>query len=632
MRKIRFWLMDLKYDILDHKRLWLSRLFFGLGPFITYIAVEILNNNNPFTSIELWRVLWNFVWYIVIFAFFWLVTGRRRRAGAITAMAVCFVFGLINHYVLRFRGTMFFPIDILSARTAANVSSGYNYTPDAQIWGAAAIAAAYILLWVFAFREKKGAKRAGKLYTGIVGGVLAAFLFTFFCTGFLPAINLYAEQWVTQRNGFVFNFMLSLRYSFVSEPEGYSLDVVEEIQEEVHETLLEERREEPSPTPEPVPEETVTRPTNIILIMNESFSDLSVFENYETNRDPLTFIHSMEENTVKGWFYSPVFGGGTANVEYEVLTGNPSHFLPNGTVAYQLYVDSDTPSLATVAGDQGYTTYAFHPYLASGWNRMQAYEYLGFDHQLYDEDVEDPKYVRDFISDESDFDMIKSITEREEGPVFLFNVTMQNHSGYGKAWTNLPRLISATGAIDDADSTVDQYLCLVNLTDRAFREMVEYYADCGEPTLIAMFGDHQPPLSTEFYELLMGGTAEELSNQEMLEKYKTPFVIWANYDIPEQQDLELSGSFFGLLVSDLAGLERTEYMEFVAQVMESVPVIHDLGYITAEGEFVESFAELSPERQELLSQYEFMAYHNQFDREDEDAFYEVPVDWDESID
>lgn len=629
MRSIRAWLWSLKYDILDNKRLWLSRLFFALGPFAAYTAVEILNGNAPFGSIELWRVLWNFVWYIVIFAFFWLITGRRRGAGAVTAVIVCFVFGLINHYVLRFRGTMFFPIDILAVRTAANVSAGYDYTPDAQIWGAAAILLAYILIWVFAFREKKGSRRAGKRFTCAVAGVLAVFLFVFFGTGFLPAINLYAEQWVTQRNGFVFNFMLSLRYSFVSEPDGYTLDVVEDIQEEVRKDL-EEQQEEVSVSEED--EAADTRPTNIIIIMNESFSDLSVFENYGVNEDPLAFIHGMEENTVKGWFYSPVFGGGTANVEYEVLTGNPAHFLPNGTIAYQLYVDSDMPSLAVAAADQGYTTYAFHPYLSSGWNRVQAYEYLGFEHQLYDEDVEEPKLVRDFISDESDFDMIKSITEAEEGSVFIFNVTMQNHSGYGKEWTNLPMSISAAGEIDGADSTVDQYLCLMDLTDEAFRELTEYYENCDEPTLIAMFGDHQPPLSTEFYEKLMGGTAEELTSRELLEKYKTPFVIWANYDIPEQQGLELSGSFFGLLVSDLAGLERTEYMEFIAQVMESVPVIHDLGYITADGEFVESFEELSPEQQELLNEYEFMAYHNQFDREEGDEFYELPVDWDESID
>lgn len=622
MRKIRYWLWDLKYDILDHKRLWLSRLFFVLGPFITYTAAEILNGNNPFTSIELWRVLWNIVWYIVIFAFFWLVTGRRRRAGAITASVICFGFGLVNHYVLRFRGTMFFPIDILAIRTAANVSKGYDYTPDAQIWGAAAILAVYVLVWVFALRENKDARRAGRLYTGVVAGVLAAFLFTFFCTGFLPAINLYAEQWVTQRNGFVFNFMLSLRYSFVSEPEGYSPEAVEEIREEVIEKLIAERGEE----------EAVTRPTNIIVIMNESFSDLSIFENYDVTRDPLEYIHSMEENTVKGWFYSPVFGGGTANVEYEVLTGNPSCFLPNGTVAYQLYVDSDTPSLATIAGGLGYTTYAFHPYLASGWNRMQAYEYLGFDHQLYDGDVEDPKLVRDFISDESDFDTIRSITEAEEGPTFIFNVTMQNHSGYGKAWTNLPRSVSAAGAIDGADSTVDQYLCLVDLTDKAFKELIEYYAASDEPTLIAMFGDHQPPLSTEFYEVLMGSPAEEQSSREKLQKYKTPFVIWANYDIPEEQDVHISGNYFGLLVADLAGLERSGYLEFVARVMEAVPVIHDLGFITADGEFVETVGELSPEIRELLQEYEIMAYHNQFDRKEDDEFYEIPVSPDKSMD
>ena len=636
MTPIKHRLWDLKWDIRSNRRLWASRLWFLLGILITYTAVELLAGNAPVGDIEFWRILWNWLWYLVIFAFFWLVTGRRRCAGGVTASILCFVLGLVNHYVIRFRGTMFFPIDVLSWRTAANVAAGYDYTPDGAVWGALALVAVYVLVGLLAFRDKKAGRRKKRPFTIVVAGALAAFLFTFFCTGFLPAINLYAQQWNTRSNGFVFNFMLALRYSYVSEPDDYSEELVEEIQEEVHEEIVEEmeeqrqeQQEQPEQPVDPV-EETEVKP-NIIIIMNESFADLSIFDALETNLDPLEFIHSMEENTISGWFYSPVFGGGTANVEYEVLTCNPAAFLPSGAVAYQLYLDCETPSLASVLGEHGYTSYAFHPYLASGWNRVQAYEYLGFDVQLYDEDVADPLIVRKYISDQSDFETLISITEQEEAPVFIYNVTMQNHSGYGEEWTNLPHSIQAEVNGKAGSNELEQYLNLVNLSDEAFEDLTAYYSTCEEPTVIAMFGDHQPPLSEELYTAFLGGTNAELSSEALLEKYKTPFVIWANFDLEEQTGVTVSGSYFGPLVLEAAGVEMTEYMELVAAVRESIPVIHDLGYITAGGEFVRRRDELNEGQQELLDAYEIMAYHNQFEREGDSEFYEDPIEWDESL-
>ncbi len=93
-------------------------------------------------------------------------------------------------------------------------------------------------------------------------------------------------------------------------------------------------------------------------------------------------------------------------MEFEYLTGFTSLFQPPHTVAYQLYMEEGMPSLAALAGSQGYETTAFHPYKSSGWNRVLAYDYLDFDHQMYEEDVENPWYIRHYISDLSDYDMV----------------------------------------------------------------------------------------------------------------------------------------------------------------------------------------------------------------------------------
>lgn len=446
-----------------------------------------------------------------------------------------------------------------------------------------------------------------------VAVVLAGFLFCYFCTPMLQHFNIYAEQWLTQKNGFIFNFMTALRYSSMAEPEGYEKDEIEQFKLDYTEAFAEETQ----------PRYSDTEPVNVIIIMNESWADLSIYENYWVNGDTMENVNALEENTISGYMYSPVSGGGTASVECEVLTGNPYLFIPGGTVAYQLFMDSDSPSLASLFDAQeGTASYAFHPYLASGWNRPQAYDYMGFDTQLFDDDMVDPEYVRNYISDEYNFRVLTEITEAEEGDTFIFNVTMQNHSGYNQGWKNLDHGLHLMGELYGTSSTAEQYINLADLTDEAFAELIEYYENCDEPTIIAMFGDHQPPLSDEFFEDLLGKPTNELTDEERLIEFQVPFVIWANYDIPEAEEVLCSTNYFGVMVSDLAGLERTPYMDFVASVAESLPVIHKLGFITDEGEFIDDRDDLSPEDAALLDTYEMLAYNYYFDREQGDEFFE----------
>ena len=132
--------------------------------------------------------------------------------------------------------------------------------------------------------------------------------------------------------------------------------------------------------------------------MNESFTDMSIYDKLQINGETLPFYNSLSENTIKGWMYSPVTGGGTANVEYEFLTGNSTAFLPSGTVPYQLYVKDRQASLVSLMSELGYETTAFHPYVSSGWNRPLVYSYMGFDHQIFEDDMQNPEYVRGYIS------------------------------------------------------------------------------------------------------------------------------------------------------------------------------------------------------------------------------------------
>ena len=584
-------------DLEEHPGKWASRLVFLLGPWACLWMVEILNENNIFKDLDDWQVLMNMVFYYSIFIALRLLLGRNRRAAAL-GTCLCFLFGLVNHYVLRFRGRILFPADITGWRTAANVAKGFDYSADSYMIQASILLVAYLALVFYCVPQRKRARiclpAALILWTVILG-----YGYAFFCTGMLPALDIYTQQWVTQRNGFLLNFSIALRYSSVDKPEGYSKDTVLELMEQY-----------PG-----VPGDPEQRPVNIVVIMNESFGDLTVFDGLDASEDPTPFLHSMEENTIQGWMYSSVTGGGTATIEFEYLTGFTSLFQPPHTVAYQLYVEEDMPSLAALAGSQGYATTAFHPYKSSGWNRVLAYQYLDFDRQMYEEDVPDPYIIRSYISDKSDYEMICRSTQAEDTS-FFFNVTMQNHSGYAQGWYNLPRTIQLPERLRSADHTAEQFLALMRESDKALEELISYYSQCEEPTLVVFFGDHQPPLTNAFYEVLYGKRLSERTTEEVMQQYAVPFFIWANYDIPEQRDVVISPNFLGVLTAQTAGLPLTGYMEFLADLYDVMPAVTPVGFVTSDGQFLKK-SELSQEQKDWLWRYEILNYCGMVDLFDE---------------
>lgn len=622
------------------RRCWrpaLTRLVFWIGPLVSLLMVEIMNEKNPFTNLNTTEWAMNLALYLVIWSLLWLALGRRRRTAAVGA-SLFFFLGLVNHYVLEFKGRVLFPNDIVGWRTAANVAGTYDFTPDRYIWGALGVLAAYLLLVkLLALPQEKRSTFRKKWMNWLLLAAAVAYCVAFFFSPWLPQAGIKTQQWKTQSNGWLLNFSIALRYSQVDKPDNYSLDSVYTLtqslaDEESAMTLLDDPYMESQYDPDTWDEDGTAiapagklvndpdgiQPVNIICIMNESFADLSVFDCFTADCDAIPFYHSLQENTIKGWMYSPVTGGGTASVEYEFLTGNSISFLPPGTVAYQLYVKDNMPSLISWANALGFETTTFHPYEASGWNRVEVYGDFGADNQLYNTDVEEPQYVRSYISDACDYDVLKSITEKAEGDKqFIFNVTMQNHGGYKQGWFNLPRDVLLTGTLEGVSEYTEQYLALMRESDRALEDLLGYYSQVEEPTMIVFFGDHQGSLSDWFYAKLYGKELDDRDMEELERQYITPFFLWANYDIDEAQDVMISSNYLGALLGQVSNYPTTGYMDFLAKLYETLPVVNKVGYITADGQIAETAEELPEDVQGLLGQYETLSYYNLFQREEE---------------
>jgi len=587
-----------------------SRAVFLLGPWASYLMVEYLNNNSPFDSLTAEQVALNLIWYYVIYWVTRMLVGRKGVAAA-AASGFCFAFGLINHYVLTFRGRVIFPCDVLTIRTALNVAGDFDYTPDKNVWLAAGLLAAYwgLILLSHLIYRRRGRQRLRRRTVFGSCALIAVFCYVFFFTGLLPAIGIYAQQWKTQANGFLLNFTTALRYSFVEKPENYSAEAAQSIAD---------RYQSDDGT-----FDDAQQPTNLIVIMNESFADLAAsFPNLELSQDPLSFYHSMTENTVKGMMVSPVTGGGTANVEFEYLTGDSLAFLPSSTVAYQLYLYNGAPSLVSSLKSLGYAASAFHPYLASGWNRTSVYPWLGFENSYFIDDVKSPRYIRQYVSDSSDYDQLYRWTDGTDGPTFLFNVTMQNHSGYAQGWNNLDRSVEVANASLGSNSIDAQYFSLIKESDDAIQELIAHYSKSSERTMIVFFGDHQPPLGNSFYEKLYGKALDDRTTAEVLQQYEVPFFIWANYDIPEKTNLRISSNFLSVLTEQLANLPMSGYDKLRAELSDVLPVATTVGFVTADGTVTDRESALPESTQKLYEDYRIMAYNHLFDkRHHPDGFY-----------
>ena len=360
------------------------------------------------------------------------------------------------------------------------------------------------------------------------------------------------------------------------------------------------------------------QPTNIICIMNESLSDLAVDGNFTTNIDYFPFLNNLTENTVKGKLCMPVFGAMTSNSEFEFLVGDSMYMMPRGSVAYQFYVNPGVRSMVSTVQDQGYTAVAMHPYPAENWNRRICYKNMGFNEFLDISAYEGRDELRNYISDLSDFKVIAEYVEKKANPddkLFLFNVTMQNHGGYATPYANFDQEVWLTGDMEGKYPEADMYLSLVKKSDEAFEWLVNYFSQCDQPTMIVMFGDHQPGIEDEFFDEAMGVESTKVPNEQKVCWYETPFVIWTNYDQPSEDIGRLGAIYLSSYVLQRANLSLTPYNEFLLQLSEKLPVIHHLGIWESDGTY-HSWEDADSgdyDWKEQLLEYEKLVYNHSLD-------------------
>lgn len=573
----------------------LFALVIPLGCFYTF---ETLTHQMS-TMIELAKRL-NIAFYYWLFLFVFFIAGRTSISMAICVSAIAII-GVGNYFVVMFRSNPIVPWDIYSFETAMSVADNYVFSVD---WALAEHIAMFILMLIVGVRTNIRLNK--KILRPIL--TVAMCIPAYFYISYLWQDNLerntglndtlFNAKYMHSKDGFFVSFILDIHFLQIEEPKNYS--------DEYALSLLNEQEVEKVETPEELPD--------IIAIMDETFSDPAVLGEFETNKDYMPFVHSILRgevaNTISGYADVSVLGGNTANSEFEFLTGNSMAFFPNGSVPYLQYIRDGISTIVPQLEEYGYTTYGTHPYRAKGWNREFIYDLMGFDYSYFQGSFPFEDKLRNYVSDEADFKSILEWRNNTEGPFFMFNVTMQNHSNYGGDFDNFDPQIVAKFKNTYSNKYLNKYLSLMYETDQDVASLLSELSQSDRKTIVVFWGDHQPndyvvrPIYKEY-----GLDFDNQTYEQQQQRQKTPFFIWANYDIQEQTNVEISLNYLNILLFETAGLQLDEYQTFRKNLWQGqIPMMNAVGYRNDDGDLVE-YDDAPEEIQNLLNEYQNIQYY-----------------------
>lgn len=516
------------------------------------------------------------------------------RLVSIVWLVFCWGVGMANCAVYQFRGNLITLSDVFSIGTALDVAGNYSFEITPRMLTVTVILAITLLLLLRARVEKGSMRRWQVRVLMLALAVVTAWRPAVLMQTLLP--STYGLEGAYFK-GLLMNALTEVKLLRVSEPEDYDLETVQQLLEE---------SEENAPAGDTASEDS----PHVIVIMVEALSDLTVAGDFETSEPVMPFTENFLKETIHGYALSPVFGGGTCNSEWEFLTGNSNAYVPYHANVYRLYTRTATNSIVQVFNNMGYTTVGMHPYHAKNWDRLRVYPQLGFEETYFLEDLDWGETVRGLVSDRA---YVSKVIERfesrdEDEKMFIFGVTMQNHSDY--TWEGLEQTVQVVG-LDQDYPDVNQYLSLLQLTDKAIEDLITYFKASDERVQIVLFGDHQPGVSSEFY--------DEIGVDEIQDKYLVPYFLWKNYEEDAAEMPVTSLNYLSVMMMESMGVEMPAYYDFLSALREVVPAVNRYGYVIdgvntpleeAQGEILE-----------MLNQYEMIQYANMFDEEADPALF-----------
>ena len=523
----------------------------------------------------------------MLLALIWAVVDTvTRLAPLATFVSGCagLVPAAVNFYTLQLRGEPFLPWDLTQVKEAAGVAAaaGLKVQPG-MVW-AGGVLLALTVLSHFLYRRRGRPALPVRLVS--IAASLAALLALVFGVFLQPAVTqsfgIYPDAWMQDRYyrwyGVITGFMTNLTNLEIDEPEGYSEEAVNTLLDETEAAgAIRTGPNFPDSYAARTDPAAIEKEPTIIYVMDESYWDVSELEQYSVtfDTDISPNLHALQQTSAHGRVYSPSFGGGTCDVEFEALTGYSVGFLPSGCKPYQQHVTHPMFALPSYLKDRGYQTAAVHCYYAKYWSRNTAYPNLGFDDFISLEDMRGVEKVRGYywkgglVTDASMGEQIireyETLKAASDAPVFLHAVTMQNHTNYNAA--NYPddqrvHITSAPAGLKASTvGALEDFATGVRDADALLGQLVGYFSQVDEPVILVFWGDHYNPIDSGYDVYTATGYASADSSDPRL--HQTTLLMWSNYS-SQPVDLGTIAAYeISPVMMDLFGLDQPLYFQYL---------------------------------------------------------------------
>lgn len=568
-----------------HPLLGASIMILLAGVFAT-LGLEFSSNHDLTWMYPLCLLL---EWALIAFAMLGLFFLFQRRCGGAVVLAVAlYVLGLAEYFVILFKSMPISPGDLTALSTAAAVAgTGFTYTITSFCM--LSLAFTVIAIQICTLAAQVAPKRQKGSWRGLVLNLLIAIV----CLGGIAAHTTLLDYYHTlyiqvyswrplesyYRQGFLPSFISGAQTIKPSKPEDYTVSGAKKLISEYAKEYDDNNQTGGSSATrlEATKQFDEEKPT-VIAVMNETFSDLSIYQNMHAGYQGPTYFKSIDDCLSRGRLYVSAYGGGTANTEFEFLTGNSMAYLGSGVYPYTTYDLTDTENLAAQFKSLGYYTTAMHPNHGTNWNRENVYKDFGFDQFLTINDFQNAETLRGMVTDRATYDKILELLDTNSNPQFIFDVTMQNHSGYDTGLIPYDKQMSLN--IDgEFNSNVNEYVSLIQQSDEALKYFLNKLSKLDRKVVVVFWGDHQP-FFPDTYNDRWFTNEDDATHQERL--WQTSYIIWANYDVAgnsqTSHEEDLSSNYLSSELMKLIGAPLTDYQKAHLTLRQSLPALNSVGY------------------------------------------------------
>ena len=584
------------------RKTWAAKLLhvflvLAISAAITFLAIYIQPNSivkvaKIFLDQPL-LILMNFLPAFFITVLLSSLTGNLFYGGALANAVVC-GFSIASRIKCEIRQEPLYPRDLQLLREAGEALNSYDISLPWKIIGVVLLFSLVLAAVGFLVRRRgiKPGLRGLLRWMHALGSVVVALILVFVLyanhelytsfegTNFFKALGAYNDL------GFPYSFCYYLTNNSVDKPEGF-----DELQAQQWDSAQTGDGEH--------------LPVNVVIVMNESFTDIIDNEafTYTPETDPIPFYHSMvaREDVLSGRLVVMNLGGGTANTEFDVMTGIRTESLSAATAVAFRTLSGNLDSIFREYGNAGYTTSYIHPGYAWFYNRNHILPWLGADTATFYEDLNEPDWLGGYIADDYTTKLLIDRFEKDtaDGSLALnYTTTIQNHMNYTEEKYGeehpIPALECIRSLDEETTTELSVYIEGLRYADQSLQKTVEYFESCGKPVLFVFFGDHYPYLGTEgsgYTQLQMDGDYKEYD----FSLFAPPYFIWANDEAKEILDWEstmesldmpeyMSAAYLGAALMEITGLsDDSPWFSYVNEMRREYPVVWQQEYMDSEG-------------------------------------------------